>query len=262
MLPSPEEVVDEIEAKRREKQVRERHGSLLARSRLQENLTAFYHILTKSEPLKSCLCQKLNQKVRKRKNPQEMADELRSTFPKVSQVTIDSFSGETAVVKTASWLGTLPLRLAAAPALDGFGAGAWDNILRRTSVLFNSDDELDVETMRKTDERPRKDPGFRRGAVALFMDKLVAEVAKSQEGKLPGEKNEEWEFVLVGHSMGAIIVNEIVRYYGEKLPISHIVYMAAACSIRDYEDSVWPYLRLREPKSRNLCAPFDAASLG
>jgi pimeloyl-ACP methyl ester carboxylesterase len=58
--------------------------------------------------------------------------------------------------------------------------------------------------------------------------------------------NEDWEFVLVGHSMGAIIVNEIVRHYGEKLPISHIVYMAAACSIRDYEDSVWPYLRLGE----------------
>lgn len=56
------------------------------------------------------------------------------------------------------------------------------------------------------------------------------------------QRNRPWEITLVGHSMGAIVLNETIRR-NPLLPIKDIVYMAAASTIRDYESSVIPYLR-------------------
>ena len=49
----------------------------------------------------------------------------------------------------------------------------------------------------------------------------------------------------MGHSMGSIVLNEMIRRSGD-LPITNIVYMAAACSIKDYEDTVFPYMERKE----------------
>ncbi|MBM4133912.1 MAG: hypothetical protein FJ245_09110 [Nitrospira sp.] len=81
------------------------------------------------------------------------------------------------------------------------------------------------------------------------MHRLQQEVRKQ-----PGE----WEVTLVGHSMGTIILNEMIRRFGvvtEKdasgaervtfvMPFNRIVYMAAASSIRDFEDTIFPYLTM------------------
>src|ERR1700740_564743 len=53
---------------------------------------------------------------------------------------------------------------------------------------------------------------------------------------------DKFEVVLVGHSMGTIVINHLLRA-STRLPVSRIVYMAAACTIKDYEDTVFPYLR-------------------
>ena len=42
-----------------------------------------------------------------------------------------------------------------------------------------------------------------------------------------------------------LVLNQLIRTYGDRLPASHIVYSAAAATIRDTEDSICPYLRLR-----------------
>src|SRR5207248_2999500 len=46
---------------------------------------------------------------------------------------------------------------------------------------------------------------------------------------------------LVGHSMGAIVCNRIVGGYPE-LKFKDIVYMGAACSVREFQANVVPYL--------------------
>jgi pimeloyl-ACP methyl ester carboxylesterase len=61
-----------------------------------------------------------------------------------------------------------------------------------------------------------------------------------------GQKG-EWEITIVGHSMGTIVANEIIRTYvnrggDEKLPVRNVVYFAAATSLRDYEDTIFPFL--------------------
>ena len=79
---------------------------------------------------------------------------------------------------------------------------------------------------------------------------------------------EEWEVVLIGHSMGTIVVNEIVRQFGEPLDSAHrhdqplfdkIVYMAAACSLRDYLNTIPHYLEeYQEPRMYHLLLQDNA----
>lgn len=76
------------------------------------------------------------------------------------------------------------------------------------------------------------------GGGSIFMRELRDFLGKEKA------KGREWEITIVAHSMGAIVANEIIRNHGD-LPITNIVYMAAATSLRDYEDTIFPYLRRR-----------------
>ena len=127
---------------------------------------------------------------------------------------------------------TLPTKLLTAPILAGFGSSAWRALLYRVSVLFHSEDELDFRNNVPFDDG--ESYSFKRsdGGLARFARRLAKETA-----------NRDFEITLIGHSMGAIVVNQLVREYGNELPIRNIVYMAAAASIRDYQMSIWPYLR-------------------
>lgn len=116
---------------------------------------------------------------------------------------------------------------------DIVGTGAWSSMNRRTTVMFHHDDDL-------SDHDPMKTPT---GGIALFMD-AFREFLTKEGGK------EKWEVVLVGHSMGAIIVNQMVRQFGYPLSdetreplFNTIVYMAAASSLRDYLNTIPPYLK-------------------
>src|SRR4030095_3853438 len=52
-----------------------------------------------------------------------------------------------------------------------------------------------------------------------------------------------YQIVLVGHSMGAIVINEALLHF-QNLPVTRIVYMAPACSIHDAEHCLLPFLFL------------------
>lgn len=128
-----------------------------------------------------------------------------------------------------SWALLEPVRLlVAAPLIDGFGTPAWDNMLRRTQLLFHSAAEFRDG---HTDEA--------RGDLALVVRRLHEQLQKEPD---------DWEVTLVGHSMGAIVLNELLREFPD-FPADTIVYMAAACSVRDFRQSVIPYLQ-RHPKTQ------------
>ncbi|MEE8269185.1 MAG: hypothetical protein V3R23_04140 [Nitrospinaceae bacterium] len=161
----------------------------------------------------------------------------------------------------AQYTVTLPSKLAVAPMIDSMGTSAWNNMLRRVNLLNNIDDEF--HTDRSISQRAWKDPklGLARtpvhGGLSHFMQ-LFIERYKSdiQSGNM--------EIVLVGHSMGTIVLNEMIRNYGvyhdpatgEKWLFNQIVYMAAACTISHYESTVIPYL------ARNKKAHFYNVMLG
>jgi pimeloyl-ACP methyl ester carboxylesterase len=62
------------------------------------------------------------------------------------------------------------------------------------------------------------------------------------------DPNHEFRVTLIGHSMGAIVLNELIRTY-DQIEYDDIVYMGAAASIRDLIRVVVPYLQ-RHPSAR------------
>jgi hypothetical protein len=123
---------------------------------------------------------------------------------------------------------TLPLKFGTGPLVDGIGTGAWDAMQHRTTTLFENDQEF-------TEPLPLVRPS--EGGLSIFLREL--------EDRIRADGH-EWSITLVGHSMGAIVVNQIVARH-PNLPIARIVYLAAACSLESYRTTVVPYV-LQHPK--------------
>ncbi|MHC4512668.1 MAG: hypothetical protein ACYS5W_03115 [Planctomycetota bacterium] len=128
--------------------------------------------------------------------------------------------------------------------LDGMGRGAWTVMLRRAAGVFHLPQDFDIVDIRKKPELVRRNlQQETRGAMAILMRSLRDYV------KDPKNKNISFEITLVGHSMGAIILNHVLLLFGDDLPIKRIVYMAPACSIEDAEVTVVPFLQ-KNPDAR------------
>jgi len=111
-----------------------------------------------------------------------------------------------------------PVKLVTAPFVDGLGTGAWNSMLRRTDLVLRRNDGFNGISEEKSDT-----------AVTNFFKRLSSDL------------NDE-ELILIGHSMGTIIANNIIARFQE-LNFKEIVYMAAACSIKDVELVVPPYMQ-------------------
>lgn len=144
----------------------------------------------------------------------------------------------------AAYVVTLPFKMLTAPVLDAFGTSAWDNMERRIQLLFSSEEELKRSDLTKA-WKDRKDLAHlpASGGLAQFLQEMVKHANTDKRGGVP------WEIVIVGHSMGTIVANEIIRDLGGELPIHDVVYLAGATTVRDYEDTMYPYLR-RLPDTR------------
>ncbi len=116
-----------------------------------------------------------------------------------------------------------PLKLATIPLADGFGKGAWRSMLRRTDLVLNSQAGFDGKGREGSET-----------AAHSFLSKL--EELDREKEYLPIKK------VLIGHSMGAIVANNILSRFPE-INFDTVVYMAAACKLKDLEKSVVPWLR-------------------
>ncbi len=109
---------------------------------------------------------------------------------------------------------TSPTKLASVPLIDTFGTSAWNNMLRRVKLLFRSDSEFDKESDNEGGAAFKAHQDISRGltrikptgTLSIFMEKL-SEIIRTNN---PGS----WEITLIGHSMGAIVSNEIIRNYG------------------------------------------------
>jgi len=146
---------------------------------------------------------------------------------------------------------TLPTKLVSAPIIDALGTSSWNVMLRSASQLFHYDSRQLSHTGLHLSQNGTHDFS-QTGALSAFLEKLKEKICNGDKLpphviEIPGKEcvNEEgWEITLVGHSMGAIIVNHIIREFGD-LPIKNVVYMAAASTIQDYQDTIFPYLTKR-----------------
>lgn len=135
---------------------------------------------------------------------------------------------------------TIPTKLALSPILSGVGTSAWIAMQRRTDTLFYNDDYYHRGFL-KEDGR-KEEESHAEGYLAIFLDRLAQQL---KEGSQCGESFADGlTITLVGHSMGTIVINQILKLHGD-LPIRRIVYMAAANSVRDYEEIAVPFLEDR-----------------
>jgi hypothetical protein len=144
-----------------------------------------------------------------------------------------------------SYVVTLPVKLFASPMIDGFGSKAWDNMLRRTNTMFYQPVETDIFLeLKKQRGRPEAQQkaveawfgNFQPGATLRFARHLRD---WSRDASLQAD------IELYGHSMGAIVLNHLLREVPD-IRVKRIAYLAPACSISDWQKSVLPYLNSRD----------------
>ena len=116
------------------------------------------------------------------------------------------------------WVATSPVKIVTTPFTYTLSKPAWDIMIRRTGTMFDKPSDFKNRPVRHAREQPRT------GALALFLDRLI---------HFQTESGVQLDITLIGHSMGAIICNEIVRLF-PALNITTIVHMASADSIRNF----------------------------
>jgi hypothetical protein len=149
---------------------------------------------------------------------------------------------------------TAPTKLIGSMFIDAFGKSAWETMLRRTHLLYHTERESFESGKVAVDEGRPDRPTSRikpDGALSVFLRQLQDVLARN--GGV-----DAWEITLVGHSMGTIVLNQMIREFGAAsttgaggespapraaLPFNRIVYMAGAATVRDYQDSLFPHLR-------------------
>jgi pimeloyl-ACP methyl ester carboxylesterase len=157
-----------------------------------------------------------------------------------------------------------PVRLVSTPLAHGLGAAGWTNMLRRTRTTINRSIEFnlnrDVDGTNKCpndfDERMAQ---FTKGTgvFAQFFESTYRYYSgvkvEPPKWRCPGNREEKEppptadraakeklirdtlanaEITLIGHSMGAIVINELLERFNS-LPYTDIVVMASAASLRD-----------------------------
>lgn len=174
-------------------------------------------------------------------------------------------------------LGFVP-RLASTDILPEVGAEAWDNMVRRTRLALDEtpatiEGNRQVRAMANlqapgtptasavdcaalTENRPDKE--YRddklgsagrgiaakltpegHGAFLVFFNRLSCEIAQGHFVDAGGKEPVRVRLYFYGHSMGALVGNEILLRHPE-LPWRRIVYMAAATPVRDVRQMVAP----------------------
>jgi len=143
--------------------------------------------------------------------------------------------------------------LITAPIFDAVGTGAWGVMKRRTEIMFTKSMPFDVDLSLKKDKKDEKDLSLeeysklKKGVLTNFFEALH----KKQKS------NPNLEIILVAHSMGTFVANNILSLSKwPKIKYSRIIYMAAACSIKDFQLAVVPYLKWSKNQFGNKSTKF------
>jgi len=145
---------------------------------------------------------------------------------------------------TQAWRGLvytvlLPVKLVTTPiALDGMGKSAWEAMVHRANNALRPTEEFERDSRHAWQVRERMVMPAT-GAFAHFMRRLDDWMKDRKCGA--DDPGVCWEVTLVGHSMGTIIANDVIELYPD-LPIRNLIYMGAACSVKQAQAAVVPFL--------------------
>ncbi len=140
--------------------------------------------------------------------------------------------------RNATYIVPGPAKIITGPIISQFGKIAWDNMLRRTQIVFDA--PLSHHRYTKLPESSQYYEE-RRGGFNIFIHQLKEHFRKD------GEASSK-RIILVGHSMGTIVIAELLKRHPD-LPIDDIVFMASAATINDFNESVVPFLQTHRSTS-------------
>jgi pimeloyl-ACP methyl ester carboxylesterase len=135
----------------------------------------------------------------------------------------------------AATIPLLPAHLAAGILVESAGRSSWDIMLRRTQLLFHTDREFEDEPkgLLKLNNKNVRNLKASGGLAIFLMD--LKDFISANGG------SDRWEITVVGHSMGAIVLNRMVKEFPE-LPYHDLIYLASAASVNDLEYVARDYL--------------------
>ena len=157
------------------------------------------------------------------------------------------------IIRDTSYALTLPVKYFAASLIDGFGKGAWDNMLRRTQIVYPARKdparrERVIEDIAAAEPSPTNPQNTRRRTRKAKRERRYAAAGLPAFFEIMEQLQKTdptlGEITVVGHSMGTIILNRVAR--DTTINFANIVYLAAACSVEDFSTSVLPYVRQQE----------------
>ncbi len=171
------------------------------------------------------------------------------------------------LLRGTTYVITQPTKIASLPLADGLATEAWNNMIRRTKTLFQPPETYDFPRRYRRDLFKNGNQVNQHAAVATWMarrpptnhiavrtiserktqltqpDGTMFQFAKELENWTTNRTlgpSLQWHFF--GHSMGTMVLNELFRVAPD-IHAHEVTYMAAACSIRSFQESLVPYLR-------------------
>ena len=134
---------------------------------------------------------------------------------------------------------TAPFKLVTTPLIDTFGETAWNNMRRSSRAVYRP--HLDFSPKHVPADCPA-DPDCQsgQGVFAEFFERLNRLAGQADYAIDKEVPERAFELSIVAHSMGTIVANDAVRDFD--LHFDNLVYLAAACSIRHFYNTVVPLL--------------------
>lgn len=143
-------------------------------------------------------------------------------------------------IRFSEYVVMLPIKIITLPLVDGLGTEAWDIMLRRTQTMFDPPGSYELsknlEKWHGETNQVSMNAWLEHGHVG-GMSYLAAALERWSTNRAKNFPT----FEFYGHSMGAIVLNRLFRSEYE-INATRIVYLGAACSIADFESSLFPYL--------------------
>ncbi|XCN74529.1 MAG: hypothetical protein Q3M24_07230 [Candidatus Electrothrix aestuarii] len=156
-------------------------------------------------------------------------------------VTLTEGKGRSNFFRHLQWAATSPFKIVTTPFTYTMSKPAWDIMLRRTNTLFYTpcdlkktpkDSHCDISPEMEGNEKSSAGIELKSGNGALY--RFLSALEQDDEAS-------KVKITLIGHSMGAIVVNDIINL-GLNLTYKNIVHMASADSIENFLNKVVPYI--------------------
>lgn len=149
--------------------------------------------------------------------------------------------------RSGLWLLTSPVKIFSTPVAFTLGTPAWDNMKRRVQTMFVH--SVDVQPPVSFDPEGRHEDTLLQtnGAALRFLQRFNQYIFEIKNNR-PEEKI---QVTLMGHSMGGLIVNQVLEHLPD-MEVDNLVYMASADTLDNFLKAAIPFVKNRLSNDKDI----------